>query len=314
MTETCGWDLPESAREVPPQSPPVLACTVSITPRSDPEGNQDAHATAQDTAFGVGSVAVADGVGSLPDSGRAAALAVEHVVHDWSDNAPLVDPFREAHEAIRTELNGRGQTTLIDLQHRHGRTRIRWVGNGCVLRARLAPETRPGCAGTRVPGHRDTGRAPRVVWTDLLLPHVAFADGQDQLTQALGGRFDAPDHLMVWPGRHDEVLLAATDGLYSCEQATLGRDDDNGLWQQQPPQLQALLALAGHLLTRPWSAQCHCAAATGCSADPECTDLAAYCRRVLDNLLHEGFLDDDATLGVLLVPGRTGAPRDGTAS
>jgi len=271
-----------------------LTAASTSTPRHDPVQSQDR------VYAGPGLAVVADGVGSLPDSGAAAQITVEMLaaVADLSEFPGLgglpavggfaVDPARvrealaAAHDRVRSEVGPTGASTALVLaDDGRGGADVTWVGNGAVFVASLGHELHPG-HGTR----------PLVHSTNLALPHVSYQHGLDVLDRIIGGATaPVPDWVRLGPARDDRVLLAVSDGLYSLEQDPVGRAPDGTRWRQVRPTQQALNELAENLLT--WLEP----------GDLTSAEVERGCDEMLEELLDDGHLDDDASVAVMVLPG-----------
>jgi hypothetical protein len=135
----------------------ALAGVATVTPRADPTGSQDACRALDVDDDGLAAVVVADGVGSLPESGPAARLAVDVVATGLrgDPSASVAGLCRQAHERLREEVAPLGATTLLVLACRGGTVEAHWVGNGAVL---VAAET-PISDGGRTVGRSWCGRS-----------------------------------------------------------------------------------------------------------------------------------------------------------
>ena len=274
----------------------VTACA-TLTPRSDPHANQDACAAGQDW------VVVADGVGSLPESAAAAQAAVAYCTsvlgaavtgspdteQGWANAHPplsmgyVQDLFAGAHQQVLTEVvRGTGACTLLTgLAHPDGSLTLGACGNGAALLAVHDPDQ----------FYPDRGR---VALTTLTVPQISYRAGADQLEQYLGAlRPPQPEVTHLGPSSRARLLLVVSDGLYSPEQVTVGKDHLGSHWLSLSPTWLTLSNLARTVLTLPQA------------PDPDLLhELAAA---LLASLLTDGHLDDDASLALLFQPATTGA-------
>lgn len=264
-----------------------LAVTVTATNRSDPEENQDRHAALNLGEHGATAVVVADGIGSWARSAEAAAAAVGAVssVLDRRGPRALEAAFCDAWAAVKAlapqdedpSLHC-GTTLLVATVLSSGGVRVGYVGNGAVLAV--------------VPPPGDGATSPdQLCWTNLLVPHAGFANGREALTRSFttaDAAPPAPSWVTCTLGG-PVALAVVSDGIWSDEQNPSARTADGQRWSPRPPILLDTLQLA---------AECHQAFAAGAgSADIEHV-LGAHLR----SLHQAGELDDDATLGLLLLP------------
>lgn len=280
----------------------LVAAVATASPRTDPALTQDRVGAGRWNARLTGRprartgaregvwAAVADGVGSLPESARAAQIAIDLMRRAAQPRAAqpraatASGAFRCADEQIRRELDGNGATTLLTVHAGPDGATVRWVGNGALLLVASSPHT------------TSTGLPPpgvQVLHTDLLLPHIIFRDGRDVLKHVLGGSGQvAVETVVLGPSaRGPRLLLAVTDGLHSAEQPDVGVSDDGSRWQRQTTALQAILALAGGVLRD--------AQLTDALSEQ---DLQDRLQQLLSGLLTARQLDDDASVAAVLLP------------
>jgi hypothetical protein len=133
----------------------------------------------------------------------------------------------------------------------------------------------------------------RMGWTELALPQISLLVGKPTLVSHLPwtGTGAPPSCIGVRRLEPDRtrLFMACTDGIGSNEERPTGHAPDGTLWQQVDPPLAALLAAVGeqwHLLEA-------------------CAEPAAELERILgaalERLLDDGSLEDDATVGAMLV-------------
>jgi hypothetical protein len=280
-----------------------LAAAATVTPRRDPTKSQDrVAAISASSGRSLAAVVVADGLGSLPESGRAAQRAVDACAAAWVDGtrsseAGPIDVV-DLHHAIVGELGGEGSTTLLTAEATASHIEVTWVGNGGLLWFVEAPtsySSAPVAIGPDGgPNLPIVGSDNTVLWTDLSLPHISFRDGRDLLREVVGGlRPPRQDSIRVSRGIRASVVIAVSDGLFSREHIEVGSTSDGESWMRLSPQVRSLERLAGELLAQQ---------RRGLLRSDQVVEDA--CRLVLGELLAAGRLDDDASLAVLVVPPR----------
>lgn len=255
----------------------VVAAGASRSPRCDPAANQDAFGI-----IGEGTmVAVADGVGSLPRSGEAAALAISQVTELWlRPSSRVTEAYRAADMVVRSALGETGATTLLSARSTARSVELAWVGNGAIFEICETPWT--------------DGRPPEspgagLCWTNLLVPHLCYEHGRDRLNHLIGGTLPAQPDSVVLTVTRPSLFLLVTDGVHSLEQLDTGCDENGDHWVQQTPQVRELLTLAGGIFGRSHDQM------------PSAQELRLDLETSLDRLQASNLLDDDATVGALFV-------------
>jgi serine/threonine protein phosphatase PrpC len=273
----CETDASTTERE-------IQTGTATTTPRKDPESSQDR------CWAGPGVVIVADGVGSMADSGAAAQIAVDEVreivLTNGTPSAPspasIEAALHHAHQRIITDVGRDAATTALVVSADVDGVNIQWVGNGAVLLAELGKEIGEG--------------QPRLHLTILTPPHVSYEYGRDVLDRILGGRTDPPvDRIWLAPTQRDRLLLVVSDGLLSLEERQIAKAPDGSAWLEISTREQELRALAQDILI--WSSNGQL------DNTPAGRDLLSLgCQNTLERLLDTGSLHDDATIAAILTP------------
>jgi len=224
-------------------------------------------------------VVVCDGVGSCARSGEVAGQACVLAAAHLREGGAAGIAELPAVVAATLPDEGIGATTLLALAaDRSGELGYCLVGNGMVVEAHAL----------RIDEER-----VQMSWTELALPQISLLVGKPTLASHLpwtglgappsciGGRRLEPDRTRLY--------MACTDGIGSSEERPVGSAPDGTLWRQVDPPLAAVLGAIGeqwHLLEA-------------------CAEPAAELERILgaalERLLDDGSLEDDATVGAVLV-------------
>jgi hypothetical protein len=250
----------------------VAVALATASPRG--QGSQDRAVACN------GAVVVCDGVGSYPRSGEVAELACRlaeaHLREPGGARGVLDLP--DVLDASMTD-GGIGATTLLALAaDGFGDLAYCLLGNGMVVEAQaLAIDD----------------EHVRMSFTELALPQISVVGGRPVLGAFLPWTGTGP--LPSCTGtRHltsdrTRLFLACTDGIGSDEERPVGQGPDGTLWRQVDPAIAGLLDAIGE----EWDALAAC-------PDPALR-LERILGTVLDRLVDDGSLDDDATVGALLV-------------
>ena len=230
-----------------------------------------------------GGIVVCDGVGSFADSGEVAERVLDIALHHLEGNE-VQDGMASCAQCVAEALRhapdeSLGRTTMIaGGADEAGRVAFCYVGNGAFLELQGTP--------------LGDGRT-RLSWANHTLPHISYDRGREALSSYLPGAGDRDPAVStgtLGPGGHiTRLFLACTDGIFSAEEARTGKMPDDSVWTEVPETiarvLQDLEALWNKLEV---------------SDAPE-TELTACLSSTLDALREEGVLEDDATVGAILV-------------
>lgn len=282
----------------------LLAAVASTTPKQFDRSQDRASTFSVRNSAAQRGVVVADGVGEFEDSGIVASRAVEYAVAELSHGptitargyllrsstqsvvrAPSTDGILgladHVNQRLQEDLPLEGATTLVALV---ASALNRWVlfslaGNGAVLEFGYVP----------IPGG-----SPRVLWAEHALPGVGFDRGRETLRSFLP--YPGEESLLVAEGRlrmprgETRLLVACSDGVTSLEARRVGVNADGSTWLEIP----APLAILTRTLAAWWPQLT--------ARDATDVDLENFLRCCLDEALAARALDDDATLGALLLP------------
>lgn len=285
----------------------ALACAVSVTPRDDPERNEDACDTACVPRTGARGVVVADGLGSYSHAGQAARQVVRHAVEWLRDQtedfgrAALPRLFEHVHGELRgyardaagggdPEPQAFGTTLLVGLDT-GAELVAAYAGNGAVWHIR---------------GNFEADPSSGVPWSavNLLNPHSVLRDGREVLYNIVDGAAERPPVPAVVSVRKDprfgDILLLCTDGIYSADQVTHGTDAAGATWiSAEATMVEFYRSL--HELFAGWDGE---------AGLPLRDALHAW----LAGLRARGVLEDDATAGVIVTADALRYRRNATAA
>lgn len=262
-------------------APPRLD-VVSAVATASPKGrdaNQDRVLAIELGAGGAG-VVVCDGVGAYAESGAVAEL-VAHEAGRYLRTMGIHRGTRGCARHLSSTLtfSAAGATTLIMIgANLSGDVAFCFVGNGGLVEVQMLK----GISGV------DAMR-----WVDLVLPHISVAGGRPALRSFFPATNGAPVEKAVGAHTVDprtpRLYLACTDGVTTDEERAVGQAPDGSLWKAVSRPLASLL---DDLHPR-WDALLVSPTAHD--------DLGKLLQATLDRLLETGALDDDASVGALLV-------------
>lgn len=261
-----------------PQRLDVVSAVATASPKGR-EANQDRVLAIQVGAGGAG-VVVCDGVGAYAQSGAVAeVVAAEAGRYLQTMGIHRGTRGCARHLCSTLSFSAVGATTLIMIgADSSGDVAFCFVGNGSLVEVQRLD----GMSGL------DAMR-----WVDLVLPHISVAGGRPALRSFFPAANGAPVEKAVGAHTVDphiaRLYLACTDGVTTDEERAVGRAPDGSLWKAVSRPLASLLDdIHPHweaLLVSPTASD----------------DLGELLQETLDRLLEAGALDDDASVGALLV-------------
>ena len=223
---------------------------------------------------------VCDGVGAQPESGPV-ARDVATMLADQLTDFGVLHPARWLSEVAERyarrdadEPRDGSTTAVVVGADSHGERRYALAGNGCVLNVEGIP----------------LNGSYRIQWASLALPHITYASGPPALRSFIPMSSAQPD---VTSGSLDppmgmSLLIAGSDGFMSEEERRVGRSGGER-WVQTPKPVVAveelLTTIWGDLLTVPEPGEL----------------LSVELQAVLDGLAADNVLDDDTTVGAVIV-------------
>lgn len=236
-------------------------------------------------------VVLCDGVGSTADAAAAAErfsrLAAESLMAggDRRDVWALTTPLTAA-----LPVDDDGETTLIALAAQEtGEVSYILIGNGGVIE--LAPSPLPG-------------GGVRLLWSDVVLPHVDWSEGRPALDATLpagaGLRVARGAQFVAGEARAYAVF---SDGIATLEEREEGEAPDGSVWREVPVGLAQLVsrltAIWPDLLTAP--------------REVAEAALAEGMETLLSELSVEPGLEDDSSVGIVVLRPTPAAPGAGDA-
>ena len=270
-----------------------IVAVASATYRTESEENEDAVAAGEHRRLG-NYLFLADGVGSLPQAGRAARLLVEQgrkLVRRASRPEDLEPAtiFLACHKAlvdfVATQPDGNpsgwGSTLLFVGDDGVGKLRLAWLGNGALLHMR---------------GNFNqfqSGDLPPWSALNYLNPHtIENVQGKESLYRLVSAD-EAPERIhpsITEITRDDEffgdIVIACTDGILSNDQIPYGRLADGSLWAKcETPYLKLFRCLSEFFARE---------------QTPRSSSLESALQAFLNKLRGDNVLDDDASVGVLV--------------
>lgn len=269
----------------------VAGATLSIKPT-----NQDAFGVAKNQGAPLSGIVVADGVGShyaaeigatvvartisrgleqLPSHDR---LCLRRLYHDaWLDVQHYIDKHADSLPQDVDWQNAFGTTAVCAVETAEELT-LGYVGNGGIFHLR---------------GNFNTFPASQLLpWSavNYLNPHSIPRNGKNVMYKLLAPR-SGPDEIapsILRLSKDDaffgDIVVCCTDGIYSYDQVSIGRDDDKNIWISGEPAITRLFDALTEFFD-------------GDVSEPA---LAACLERYLAELQTANLITDDCTVAVLI--------------
>ena len=239
-------------------------------------------------ADGGAGVVVCDGVGSYRDSGivaeRVATVARNHLAGTGLGSG-MWELAEIANESLIDSVEG--ATTLIAVgADPGGSVYYAYVGNGAIV------ELQPRRVGPQLVQLR---------WVDVALPQISWEEGRPALRSFLpieAGELDVSKGVRVATGGSPRLFLACSDGIATDEDRAQARSKQGRFWKSVPIPLARLVDEIG----RSWDELLDVSQAEAGAL------LESVLGRTLAAMLEESELDDDASVGCVLLRLSGGAP------
>jgi hypothetical protein len=258
--------------------------------------NQDACAVAFNADVPLAGVVIADGLGSHYGADVAARVVVRSIAEDL-ESLPAggsLDPrrlFAGAHARLQREVDDRLEllpadlvwstafgTTAICAVETDDELIVAYTGNGGVFHIR---------------GNFNTFPASQLLpWTavNYLNPHSVPRDGKNVMYKIVSPRSRAEEisPSIIRISKDDDtfgdIILCCSDGIYSYDQTSIGRDREQNLWISGGASI----------------ARFYAALAAQFEDEPSDGTLETALTTYLKELDTAGLVDDDCTVGVLV--------------
>ena len=256
----------------------IVPATASATSKDEAANQDRAWVFYPTVANGAAGVVVCDGVGSYTKSGETAERAVsavrDHMTNSEEVTGDLGGCIHAAAEALNGDPEG-AATPLVVTANPTGAVSYALVGNGAVLEVR-ALETVPGQFA--------------INYNELTFAHMSYEQGRPALQSFLPGAGSTPERGTRQLARGSaRLFLSCTDGLVTEDAPRVMPDSLGNLWKEIHKPLASLLGPIG----QSWAALLEV-------AQPE-RMLSTLLQETLVRMAQEGELDDDATVGALLM-------------
>jgi len=258
--------------------------------------NQDACAVASNPDHLLSAVIVADGLGSHFGAEIASAAVADSLAAYLSAlhrEAPLdlreafafahtrlIDEVERRHDPLSSEINWQSAfgTTAICAVETARTIVLAYAGNGAIFHIR---------------GNFNTfGPAQLLPWTALnyLNPHSIPLNGRNAMYKLLSPRSprEETEPSLVEIAKDDthfgDIILCCTDGIYSYDQVSIGRDAQRNLWISGESSMERFYAALKRFF----------------DDEPSIDALETTLEQYLAELRDAALINDDCTVGVMI--------------
>lgn len=220
---------------------------------------------------------ICDGIGEFPDSGKAAKVIVERFI---ANSFQSIDKL--VYDSVIEKLNDdsfKGGTTFISAVNKNesNEVDIEYLGNGGIIHlygdfANNANSDEPYRYGEIM--------IPHISPSGALTKHISHNSNKPEL---LSSRVKL--NLNYFNG---DIILLFSDGISSLEDKVILKDADGRYWRNENSSIQFILSELNELLKN----------------DNNINDfydiLVKFNKDILEKLKRENYLEDDASLGIII--------------
>jgi PPM family protein phosphatase len=269
---------------------PLSACS-SITKKPL---NRDAFRCMQNYSLQINGIAVADGIGNTQNVEAAARIAVETVNNSITtlssaDELDMELIFAHCQKNIDETFSETitstqfGTTLIVALEYQVNNKKYitaGYAGNGSIWHVK----------GNFI--HFDNSQLFPWNAVNYLNPHTIQTNGQEALTRYLSiqsaGNCAIPTTICLsCDNEVGDIIVVCTDGIYSYDQVDCATDAFGDVWQKYGLQMSLFFRQLAFFFKQDEYTN---------------TALNASLNQYLETLKSQNLLDDDATIGVLILP------------
>jgi hypothetical protein len=225
-------------------------------------------------------IIICDGIGSFKDSGIVASKIGNDFIQEVFksiENISNDTTFLLTHDGIEE-----GGTTIILAKTEDNKSvTIEYIGNGGAINLTGDFADTPY---SEYPYRYSELILPHVDSRGALSKHLSHNSGIEQLT---------PSKITLYPNHpNGNIILIYSDGINSLENNLILKDRENRFWRNESPSIQYILNLLDSFLIELCKERSQ--------SDTIQDGLYIFNKNVLDALEKEGYLEDDASLGIII--------------
>ena len=225
----------------------------------------------------IKSLVLCDGIGEFEDSGKVSKLVVEQYIDEGYSQ--LSDLIADEKLVQLLKNNFIGGTTFISAinKNRSDRIQLEYLGNGGIIHLHGDFSTN---VNSDEPYRYGEIMIPHVSPNGSLTKHISHNSGQVEKTSS-----KIELNLNYYRG---DILLLFSDGISSLEDKVILKDNENRFWRNENPAIQLILKELDLILTsnhdhRLFSEHLH-----------------EFNFKILEKLKSDAYLEDDASLGIII--------------
>lgn len=221
------------------------------------------------------SLVLCDGIGEFTDSGKVAKVVVdEYIGNEYSKLSDLIasDAF------VKLKNNTVGGTTFISAVNKNNsdNIEIEYLGNGGIIHLYGDYST---SVNSKEPYRYGEIMIPHVSPKGALTKHISHTSGELELASS---RIEFNLNYIT-----GDILLLFSDGISSLEDKVILKDNENRFWRNENPAIQLILAELDVFLSES-------------TIDTFKKDLIEFNQGILEMLKAGNYLEDDASLGIII--------------
>lgn len=224
------------------------------------------------------SIVICDGIGEFEESGKAAEIVSNTVINECLNNDDLQNVIFESVNEIKKHGITGGTTLLYLKQIDSSTVKINYLGNGRIL---------------HLNGnfHENPLSENIFRFSDLLLPDISPKTGAltKHISHHSGNNELILNEIIIKVNNpYGDIFLLMSDGISSLEECFILKDAENRLWRNESNSINLVMNELHSFLEN---------SKTDYLFQEELIEFNA---KILDKLKIEGFLEDDASLGIVI--------------
>lgn len=227
--------------------------------------------------FNDSSLIICDGIGEFTDSGKVSRVVVDQFIgKDYSKLSELIAD----NELVKPKANNMiGGTTFISATNKNNseKIQIEYLGNGGVIHFH-------GDFSTNV----NSGEPYR--YGEIMIPHISPSGALTKHISHNSGEVELASSTIELNLNYisGDIILLFSDGISSLEDKVILKDNENRFWRNENPAIQLILKELDLFLK---------------SNNNQATFQQAvidFNKVILEKLKNENYLEDDASLGIII--------------
>jgi len=227
--------------------------------------------------FNDNSLIICDGIGEFADSGKVAKLVVDQFI--GKDYSKLSDLIADNELVKLKKSNIIGGTTFISAVKKNSvdEIQLEYLGNGGIIHLHGDFSAN---VNSEEPYRYGEIMIPHISPNGALTKHISHNSKKNELSSST-----IELNLNYITG---DIILLYSDGISSLEDKVILKDNENRFWRNENPAIQLILKKLDLLLK------------SNIETDAFQENLIEFNQIILENLKSENYLEDDASLGIII--------------